>query len=162
MTRDRTGRAAVPPVAEPSSPQIPAQGGRAPGGSAQSESAQSESADSEEPATLRLQEDGTVRLRWRQGIVVTADAARKAVAAVEVICAGQRRPLLVDMAAAKSVEREARGVSALPGAPSRIALLGASPVDKVIANFILGVSSVPVPTRFFTSESEAVTWLLSG
>jgi len=30
----------------------------------------------------------------------------------------------------------------------------------VIANFALGVSAVPVPTRFFTSRAAAEEWLL--
>jgi hypothetical protein len=32
----------------------------------------------------------------------------------------------------------------------------------VIANFALGVSAVPVPTRFFTSEPAALAWLRDG
>lgn len=109
--------------------------------------------------TLLLGDDGIVRLRWPENITVTGAAARAAVAAVEVLNAGQRRPMLVDMAVTKAVTREARTVFGQPGSPSRIALLGSSPVDRVIANFILGVSSVPVPTRFFTVESEAMEWL---
>ena len=46
-----------------------------------------------------------------------------------------------------------------PCSASRIALLGASAVDRVIANFALGVSSVPVPTKFFTSADAALAWL---
>lgn len=113
-------------------------------------------------ATLRLQAGGIVELRWPQGCTITEGAAQRAAAAVEVICAGQRRPMLVDMEATASVTREARSVFGRPGSASRIALLGSSPVDKVIANFILGVSSMPVPTRFFTVESKAVAWLRDG
>jgi hypothetical protein len=60
------------------------------------------------------------------------------------------------------VTRPARAVFAEPSAASIIALLGGSAVDRVIANFILGVSTVPVPTRFFTVEAEALAWLRDG
>ena len=49
-----------------------------------------------------------------------------------------------------------------PSAASRIALLGRSPVDRVIANFTLGVSRVPCPTRFFTDRDRAVAFLREG
>jgi hypothetical protein len=32
-------------------------------------------------------------------------------------------------------------------------------VDRVIANFILGINKLPCPTRFFTSEPDALGWL---
>jgi hypothetical protein len=67
--------------------------------------------------------------------------------------------MLVDMAAVASVSREARGVWSIPCSASRIALLGKSPVDRVLANFFLGVHVPPCPTRFFTSRSEALDWL---
>jgi phosphoglucomutase len=67
--------------------------------------------------------------------------------------------MLVDMTATGELTRAARVVFAQKSAASAIALLGKSAVDRVIANFALGVSPVPVPTRFFTSESVALTWL---
>ena len=67
--------------------------------------------------------------------------------------------MLVDMATTSSVTRAARAVFSIPCAASRIALLGASPVDRVLANFFLGVHIPPCPTRFFTSRSEAMNWL---
>ena len=44
----------------------------------------------------------------------------------------------------------------------RIALLGASAVDRVRASLVPepGRVGYPVPTRFFTSETAAVAWLL--
>ncbi len=66
------------------------------------------------------------------------------------------------MATTAAVSRGARAVFGRPCQASRIALLGASPVDRVIANFILGVSALPCPTRFFTSATEATCWLLEA
>jgi hypothetical protein len=93
-------------------------------------------------------------------VVITEAAAESAMAKVNEICGTDRRPMLVDMATTAEVSRGARSVFGRPCQASRIALLGSSPVDRVIANFILGVSSLPCPTRFFTSEPDAMTWLM--
>jgi len=65
----------------------------------------------------------------------------------------------VSMTGTAELSRDARVVFTRRCSASRIALVGRSAVDRVIANFALGVSSVPVPTRFFTSEPAAVGWL---
>src|SRR5476649_1508920 len=109
--------------------------------------------------TVDLDPAGFVRLWWAPGVKISGDLAREAVAALERICAGHPRPMLVDMTATGELTRAARVVLAQKSAASAIALLGQSAVDRVIANFALGVSPVPVPTRFFTSESVALTWL---
>jgi hypothetical protein len=67
--------------------------------------------------------------------------------------------MLVDMAAVASVSREARSIWSIPCSASRIAMLGRSPVDRVLANFFLGVHIPPCPTRFFTSRNDAMEWL---
>jgi hypothetical protein len=112
-----------------------------------------------DPMAVSLDPDGFVRLQWAPGVRISGDLARDAVAAVDRICAGRRRPMLVDMTATGNLTRDARVVFAQKSAASAIALLGKSAVDRVIANFALGVSPVPVPTRFFTTESVALAWL---
>jgi hypothetical protein len=81
-------------------------------------------------------------------------------AMVNEVCNSVDRPMLVDMASTETVSREARAVWSIPCSASKIALLGSSPVDRVIANFFLGIHVPPCPTKFFTSESEAMGWLL--
>lgn len=112
----------------------------------------------QESATVSMDGD-LVRLRWAPGIHITEAAARSAMAAVNELCGAERHPMLVDMSLTASVSRAARTVFAIPCAADRIALLGRSPVDRVIANFILGVSSLPTPTKYFNSESAALSWL---
>jgi hypothetical protein len=102
---------------------------------------------------------GVVRLAWPAGADISEEAAQSAMAAVNRICAGVQRPMLVDMASTASVSRQARGVFAQPCSAGIIALLGKSPVDRVIANFVLGVSKLPAPTRYFTVEAQALEWL---
>jgi len=82
-------------------------------------------------------------------------------AAVNVVADGREYPMLVDMATTESVSRQARAVFSIPCAASRIALLGSSPVDRVLANFFLSLHVPPCPTRFFTSRDDAMAWLLA-
>jgi hypothetical protein len=35
-------------------------------------------------------------------------------------------------------------------------------IGVVVANFTLGLQSLPCPTRFFTSRDEAMSWLLQA
>jgi hypothetical protein len=57
---------------------------------------------------------------------------------------------------------EARACFGRQSTVTRIALLGESRVDRVQASFGPGIGSGghPVPTRFFTSEPDALEWLL--
>lgn len=110
-------------------------------------------------ADVELRPDGLVHLRWQPGARIQVEDAHAAMAKVNEVCGPEQHPMLVDMAAVASVSREARGVWSIPCSASRIALLGKSPVDRVLANFFLGVHIPPCPTRFFTSRSEALDWL---
>lgn len=112
-------------------------------------------------ASLDFDADGNLRLVWARGAVIDAPDAQRAMHRVNEMCGGRPTPLLIDMATTESVSRAARTVFSRRCDASAIALLGASAVDRVIANFFLGVNSAPVPTRFFTSNDEAIHWLAS-
>ena len=113
-------------------------------------------------ATLALLPSGILHLEWEKDCTITADDAKAAMVAVNDLAEAEGHPMLVDMETTRTVTRDARAVFATPCAASRIALLGSSPVDRMIANFFLGVNSPPCPTRFFTSRHMAVAWLQSG
>jgi hypothetical protein len=117
------------------------------------------SAVNEARFSIEMRGDGVVHLRWLPGIHVGVEDAQAAMAKVNEVCHQERHAMLVDMAAVGSVSREARAVWSIPCSASRIALLGDSPVDRVLANFFLGVHVPPCPTRFFTSRSGALGWL---
>lgn len=95
--------------------------------------------------SVELRDDGVVHLKWLSGITIEVEDARAAMAKVNDVCQGVPRPMLVDMAAVASVSREARGVWSIPCDASRIALLGRSPVDRVLANFFLECIYLPAP-----------------
>lgn len=116
----------------------------------------------ESKADLTLDEQGVVQLRWPRGVSISTSDAETAMRNVNSLCGTSHYPMLVDMATTAQVSRGARAVFGRPCQASRIALLGASPVDKVLANFILGINKLPCPTRFFTSRDEATAWLLRG
>lgn len=108
---------------------------------------------------LELDPEGLLRLTWARDATITEADAEAAMERVNILCGESRHPMLVDMATTADVSRAARAVFARPCQASRIALLGSSPVDRVIANFFLGMSNVPCPTKFFTLEREALAWL---
>lgn len=116
------------------------------------------------PFTVSATAAGIVRLCWNRGTRINGARAAAAMDAVDVINDGQERPLLVDMAGSATVSRDARQRFGQRCTASRVALLGESAVDRVGASFVPspGVLGWPVPTRFFTSETRAVAWLLGS
>lgn len=110
--------------------------------------------------TLELRSDGVIHLIWKPKARIGLEEAQSAMAAVNEVAGKRRYPMLVDMATTEDVTRAARAVFSIPCAASRIALLGSSPVDRVLANFFLGLHTPPCPTRFFTSRPESMDWLL--
>ncbi|MPY10594.1 STAS/SEC14 domain-containing protein [Arthrobacter bussei] len=113
-------------------------------------------------ATLELLPNGILHLEWDRDSTITAEDAAFAMAAVDALVGAEGHPMLVDMETTRTVTRGARAVFAIPCSASRIALLGSSPVDRMLANFFLGVNSPPCPTKFFTSRHMAVAWLQSA
>lgn len=112
--------------------------------------------------TVELRSDGVIHLIWEPQVRIEQQDAQAAMAAVNAVAGGKTHPMLVDMASTENVTRAARSVFSIPCAANRIALLGSSPVDRILANFFLGVHVPPCPTRFFTSRTESMAWLLEA
>jgi hypothetical protein len=110
-------------------------------------------------ASLRLSDEGVLVLRWSSGVAIGEQDALAAMSLVNAVCGGTGRPLLVDLAGTASVSRDARAVFTRSSCASKIALLGSSPVDRVLVNFFPGLYKSPCPTRYFTSRPEALLWL---
>jgi hypothetical protein len=110
--------------------------------------------------TVELEDGRYIHLVWNRSVRIEAEDALSAMDAVNVVGDGSEYPMLVDMATTESVSRQARAVFSIPCAASRIALLGSSPVDRVLANFFLSLHVPPCPTRFLTSRDDALAWLL--
>ena len=112
-----------------------------------------------EPAFSVHLDGNIVVVRWTPGVEITAPLAAAAMATVDEVNGDRKRPLLVDMTGTAHVTREARAVFSGECQVSRMALLGRSAVDRMIVNFALKVSSIAIPSRFFTSVSHALGWL---
>ncbi len=100
-----------------------------------------------------------VVLQWAPGVVITGPRAAEAMAAVNRLNGDRTRPLLVDMTGTAKLTREARETFREDVLVSRMALVGESSVDRVIANFGLRVSSLRFPARYFTSVTAGMAWL---
>jgi hypothetical protein len=111
--------------------------------------------------TVELRSDGIIYVIWKPRGTIEAADALAALEAVNMVSMGTE-PMLVDMALTEAVSRDARSIFCTPCAASRIALLGTGPVDRLIANFFLGVHKPACPSRFFTSRNEAMAWLAQG
>ena len=94
---------------------------------------------------MHVDDLGVVRLTWAHGVEITQDAAEQSARAVEeLVAGGPPRPLCVDMTGTSTITRSARRYFTTPMPwVSRLALLGRSAVDRVVANFALGVSGTP-------------------
>jgi hypothetical protein len=85
--------------------------------------------------------------------------ARAAGAMVRSIAQGRRMPILLVISGVLGISLEARQVCATSIAASAFALVGESPVDRVIAHYLLRSKTEAVPAQFFTSGAEAAEWL---
>ncbi|MHC6219651.1 DUF7793 family protein [Arthrobacter sp. MMS24-S77] len=112
-----------------------------------------------EQITVDLSEDGIVEVTLPPNTVVRSPEAHAAAAAVRAFADGRRLPLLLTVTGVLSVTNDARLTYTNSVAVSACALLGESPVDRVIAHYLLRARSDSVPARFFTSEAEARDWL---
>ncbi|MDQ0769486.1 hypothetical protein QF031_002235 [Pseudarthrobacter defluvii] len=102
---------------------------------------------------------GVLYLRWKHGAYVGIDVAKAGLAAVSTLGQGATLPMLVEIQGVTH-SAAARRVFPDPSTISRMALLGSSPGDRVIAMFRLPVSPTGFPIRYFTSEEKAKAWLL--
>jgi hypothetical protein len=109
-----------------------------------------------------LGEDGIARIIHVPGAEVTLEDAQETMAAYRKLNEGKRRPLFVDTKTMKSLAREARHYYASEEAArvaSAVAIIVGTPVSRVLGNFYLGLSNPHLPSRLFSSEEEALTWL---
>jgi hypothetical protein len=74
--------------------------------------------------------------------------------------AGDRRVAVVlELTGVRSVNRAARAAYAAIPSVSAWAILGETPVDRLLGHFLLGGEFSSVPARYFTAENDALDWL---
>jgi hypothetical protein len=106
--------------------------------------------------------EGVVHVRWTRGAFVAEEDALAVMARASALCPDRPRPMLVAMNRLEGVEHRARNVFARPWPLTRIAVVGASAVDRVIVDFYRARHSPHCPTKFFTTTVEAIAWLEVG
>ncbi|WP_427004660.1 STAS/SEC14 domain-containing protein [Pseudarthrobacter sp. H2] len=115
--------------------------------------------DAGDPITVRLTDRGIIEVTLPPNQVIEGPQARAAGAAVRSLAQGRRLPLLLVITGVVGVSVEARHTYTTSIAVSAFALVGESPVDRVIAHYLLRSKIETIPAQFFTSESDAVKWL---
>ncbi len=103
--------------------------------------------------------EGITRIVLPAGATITGEMADTASAAISHAADGGRRPLMLVISGVSSITREARVVYGRATISTAIAIVGASPVDRVIGNFLLGGAAPACPNQFFRSEADALEWL---
>lgn len=109
-----------------------------------------------------LRADGIVYHRNKPGVRHTLDDVQAHFAAYVELAGGERRPLLVDARGEFLTEpgvREAYGKPLKEGGPLAMALLIDSGYGRMFGNIALAFSTQRLPTRLFTDEAAALTWL---
>lgn len=108
---------------------------------------------------LGLVQDQIVKIVLPRDEHLDEESARILVAGLQA--SGEEKPVavLMDLTDVASVSRAARTVFGDVTAVAAWALLGQTPVDRILAHFILGGDFKSCPARYFRSEAEAVNWL---
>lgn len=103
-----------------------------------------------------IDEGDYLRLSWTPFITLQLEDVQASVAAVEAASTGGKRPLLVHMNLTDAITAEAREFLLQETCSSRTAVLGKDEVTRVVTAFNYRAVT---PSRYFTNESEAISWL---
>lgn len=111
------------------------------------------------PKPLELIQQQIVRIVLPRDEHLDEHSARMLAAGLQAPHARSALAVLMDVTDVASVSRAARAVFSDVGTVAAWALLGRTPVDRILAHFILGGDFKSAPARYFTSEPEALDWL---
>jgi hypothetical protein len=109
-----------------------------------------------------LDENGILHTVNRPGCCFDLAAAKESVSAARKFLKGRKVPIAVDLRGTQSISRPARQYYASEEGAFAIvatALIVASPVEKIIGNFFIGLHKPQSPVKLFAREDEAVEWL---
>jgi hypothetical protein len=105
-------------------------------------------------------DSGIFVFRWTEGAVIDMAIAKETAERVAQLAIGRAHCILINLEGVKSIDRDARGYYAHNQGPRAVAMVGASPVARVIGNIFLGLNRHgTLPLRMFSNEEDAVLWL---
>lgn len=113
--------------------------------------------------TTWLDARGFIRTVTFPRSIETIEDAKANIEVCRQLGQGVKRPILVDFRGMRCQDRDARGYYGGPEASevlSAAALVVGSALTRVLANFYTGLNQTRFPTRMFTSEDEAIAWLM--
>jgi hypothetical protein len=102
---------------------------------------------------------GISRITLRPNARITEEDGTRTKEELLALTGGARGGVLLEITGVGSVSREAIGVYSSAVTVSAFAILGTSPVDRVIAHGLLGLPLPACPSRYFTDEGAALDWL---
>lgn len=111
------------------------------------------------PIGVRMRDGGIIEVALPINAEIEGPEARVAGTAVRALANGRRMPVLLVITGVVGLSPEARHVYSTSIAASAFALVGESPVDRVIAHYLLRSKTESIPAQFFMSEAEAIDWL---
>jgi len=116
-------------------------------------------AQASDNVTVDLLSEGIVRITLKPGARMTAQDGAFARDTLLALTGGAPSLVMLRITGVGSVSREA--ISFYSGASTihAFAIVGATPVDRVIAHALRGLPQPPCPTQFFTSTQDALEWL---
>ena len=104
---------------------------------------------------------GISRITLRPSARITEEDGQRTREELLALTGGTRGGVLLEITGVGSVSREAISVYSSAVTVSAFAILGSTPVDRVIAHGLLGLPLPACPSEYFTDEDEALNWLHS-
>lgn len=108
---------------------------------------------------LSVLSDVAVKAVLPRGADLDAAAAAQLREQLGELAPDRKIAVVLELTGAGSVSRTARAACAAIPSVSAWAVVGESPVDRLLGHFLLGGEFSSVPARYFTSDGEALDWL---
>lgn len=103
--------------------------------------------------------EGIIRITLRAGGRITADDGILVRDSYGALTGGAGAAILLQITGVESVSRDAVRFFSEAVTVRAYAVLGTTPVDRIIAHGRRGLPAPQCPTRYFTEEHEALDWL---
>lgn len=112
-----------------------------------------------EGAAVERIEDGLVRITLQPGARITS--AHSVVIRRQLISvfSGEPSAVLLRLDDIAMIDRDAMVQYAQAVTVTALALVGQTPVDRLVAHRLVGLTSPRCPTRYFTDTQDALDWL---
>ena len=114
-------------------------------------------------ARISLNREGLLVVRINSGARQSLADAKENLATAVSETAGARRPLLIDIRAAKPLDADARhhysGQTLVESFSALALLVEASPFGRMMGNVYLRIARPGIPTQLFAEEPQALKWL---